>query len=79
MSNPCAFIDIVVTYDEWGDNTPNDHRVVFAVAGGPVKPGVYSGGPYTHYSFLRLLEDGYVLSGYLGGAATATPIAGIWR
>ena len=71
---------IIVTYDEWGDTAPrDDQRVVFAVAGPLVKPGVYDTGPYTHYSFLRLLEDGFALPDYLGAAAQATPITGIWK
>jgi hypothetical protein len=78
---------IIVTYDEWNysPSPPNlapgvpDQRVVFLVNGSPVQPGVYNSGPYTHYSFLRTVEDAYGISTYLGGAATALSINGIWR
>jgi hypothetical protein len=43
-------------------------------------PATYTDGPYTHYSFLRTLQDGYGLTNsYLGAAADVTPIARIWR
>ena len=73
---------IVVTYDEWGDQPPpppGDHRVAFLVLGAPVKAGVYSSGPYTHYSFLRTMEDAFALNGYLRNAKTALPINTIWK
>lgn len=73
---------IVVTYDEWNDQPPpphGDHRVAFLVLGGPVRPGVYGSGPYTHYSFLRTMEDAFALHGYLANAANALPINSIWR
>jgi hypothetical protein len=70
---------ILITYDEWGDATPNDHRVAFLAVGPQVHPGVYAGGPFTHYSLLRTLEDGYRLRGHLLAAATARPISQIWQ
>ena len=73
---------IIVTYDEWNDQPPpprGDHRVVFLALGGPIQPGVYGSGPYTHYSFLRTMEDAFRLHGYLANAATAKPINAIWR
>jgi hypothetical protein len=51
---------------------------LWAAAGPQVQPGVY-GGSFTHYSFLRTLEDGFGLDGYLGFAAGAQPINTIWR
>lgn len=39
-----------------------------------VKPGVYGGGPFTHYSLLRTLEDGCGLTGHLATAAQAKPL-----
>jgi hypothetical protein len=41
-------------------------------------PGVY-GGIYNHYILLRTLEDGFGVTAYLGGAASASPINAIWR
>ena len=47
--------------------------------GRQVRPGVYRGGPYSHYSLLRTLEDGFGIAQHLAGAARARPIAQIWR
>ena len=69
---------VFVTFDEWGDFTPHDKRVTFVAVGPHVRPGSVDAGHYTHYSLLRTLEDGYGLHHYLGGAATATTIKGIW-
>jgi hypothetical protein len=52
--------------------------VLWAAQGPQVQPGVY-GGAFTHYSFLRTLEDGFQLEGYLGFAAGAQPINTIWK
>jgi hypothetical protein len=68
---------ILITYDEWGDATPQDHRVAFLAIGPQVHPGVYAG-RFGHYSLLRTLEDGFGLRGHLLGAATARPINQIW-
>lgn len=71
---------ILITYDEWGDGTPHNHHVAFLALGPQVKSRVYStGGPYTHYSLLRLLEDGFGISQHLLNAATANPLDQIWR
>jgi hypothetical protein len=73
---------IIVTYDEWGDQPPppaGDHRVVFLALGRPVNPGVYTSGPYNHYSFLRTMEDAFSLKGHLKHARTAKPINTIWK
>jgi hypothetical protein len=53
-------------------------HVAFAVVGPRVVPGVYRG-RYYHYSFLRTMEDGFGLSGYLGHAVEVNPINSIWR
>ncbi|HEV2360907.1 MAG TPA: alkaline phosphatase family protein [Acidimicrobiales bacterium] len=73
---------IIVTYDEWDDSPlppPGDHRVVFMVTGAPVQPGVYAGGPYAHYSFLRTMEDAFGLRGHILAASKALPINTIWK
>ena len=71
---------ILITYDEWGDGTPHNHHVAFLALGPQVKPGVYStDGPYTHYSLLRTLEDGFGISQHLLNAARAEPISQIWK
>lgn len=70
---------ILITYDEWGGATPNDHREALIAVGPKVRPGIYAGGPFTHYSPVRTLEDGYHLRGYLLASATARPISQIWR
>jgi phosphatidylinositol-3-phosphatase len=78
---------IIVTYDEWNDSPlppklasgQPDQRVVFLVNGTPVQPGSTSSRAYTHYSFLRTIEDAYGISTYLGGAAAAMPINDVWH
>lgn len=69
---------LVATYDEWGDSTKHDKRVAFVAVGPLVKPGSTNAAAYNHYSLLRTLEDGYGLHPYLGAAATARSISGIW-
>lgn len=69
---------ILITYDEWGDFTPHDKRVAFVAFGPLVRRGSSDSRHYNHYSLLRTLETGYGLRPYLGGAATATAITGIW-
>ena len=69
---------VFITFDEWGDFTPHDKRVAFVAIGPRVLPGSVDAGHYNHYSLLRTLEDGYRLRPYLGGAATAATIRGIW-
>ena len=75
---------LIITYDEGNTGGPNPvdpvgngGHIVFAVLGHDVRRGLY-GGVYDHYSLLRTLEDGFGLSGYVGGAANATPINTIW-
>ncbi|MGA8474235.1 MAG: alkaline phosphatase family protein [Candidatus Cybelea sp.] len=69
---------VFITFDEWGDFTPHDKRVAFVAIGPRVLPGSVNAGHYNHYSLLRTLEDGYRLRPYLGGAAKAATIKGIW-
>jgi len=69
---------VLITFDEWGDRTPTDKRVAFVALGPAVLPGSSSTSAYNHYSLLRTLEDGYGLRPYLGRAATAATITGIW-
>ena len=54
---------IIITWDEGGD--PIDGTFCMVVLGANVKPGVYGGGPFTHYSLLRTLEDGFGLTPHL--------------
>ncbi len=68
---------IIVTYDEGSDASPRG-PVPFLAIGPHVASGVYAAGAFNHYALLRTLEDGYGLGRYLGHAATAPPIAGIW-
>ncbi len=70
---------ILITYDEWGDSTPHNHRVAFLALGPEVHPGVYRGGPFNHYSLLRTLEDGFGINRHLKNAAKAKPIPQIWK
>lgn len=75
---------IIITFDEGIINGPNHAdkfgnggNVVFAVISPLAVPGRY-GGLYDHYGFLRTMEDGFQLSGYLGNATLAAPINPIW-
>jgi hypothetical protein len=34
---------------------------------------------YDHYSFLRTMEDGFRLAGFVGNAAAVKPVTGIWK
>jgi len=70
---------IIVTWDEGSDPPLNPKHVVTAVIGPSVKPGVYAGGRFTHYSLLRTLEDGFGISRHLAKAARAKPINQIWK
>jgi hypothetical protein len=71
---------VVIVFDEATASTlyHDGGPVLWAAQGPQVQPGVY-GGAFTHYSFLRTLEDGYRLDGYLGFAAGAQPINTIWK
>ena len=66
-----------MTWDEGGD--PQPRHIDLVVLGAHVKPGVYSGGPFTHYSLLRTLEDGFGLTPHLANAAKAQPLNQIWK
>lgn len=83
---------LIVTFDEGITNSPvravkfgNGGNVAFAAWGPQVHPAVYPGGPFTHYSFLRTLQDGFGLIppafSYLGGAGdpATMPINQIWN
>ena len=79
---------LIVTFDEGVTSSPkravkfgNGGNVAWLAWGPQVHPATYPDGPYTHYSFLRTLQDGYGLRPYLGSAADAdvSPIASIWR
>jgi hypothetical protein len=71
---------VIVVFDEATASTlyHDGGPVAWAAQGPQVQPGVY-GGAFTHYSFLRTLEDGFRLDGYLGFAAGAQPINTIWK
>lgn len=75
---------IVITFDEGIINGPNHAdkfgnggNVVFAVISPLAVAGTY-GGVYDHYGFLRTMEDGFRLTGYLGNATLAAPINTTW-
>lgn len=68
---------IVVTWDEAGDATPNDRSVGSLWISPLATPGVYTGS-WTHASLLRTVEAGLHLP-LINGAATATPVDGIWK
>jgi phosphatidylinositol-3-phosphatase len=76
---------LIVTFDEGVTSSPirsvtfgNGGNVAWVAWGPQVHPAVYPGGPFTHYSFLRTLEDGFGL-GYAGAAGLVTPINQIWN
>jgi hypothetical protein len=83
---------LIVTFDEGITSSPvravkfgNGGNVAFAAWGPQVHAAVYPGGPFTHYSFLRTLQDGLGLIppafSYLGGAGdpATMPISQIWN
>lgn len=83
---------LIVTFDEGVTSSPvravkfgNGGNVAFAAWGPQVHPAVYTGGPFTHFSFLRTLQDGFGLIpptfSYLGGAGdpATMPINQIWN
>jgi hypothetical protein len=76
---------LFVTFDEGVTSSPvravkfgNGGNVAFLAWGSQVHPGVYTS-QHTAYAFLRTLEDGFAVSGYVGNAANVTPIAEIWN
>jgi hypothetical protein len=71
---------VVIVFDEATASTlyHDGGPVLWAAQGPQVQPGVY-GGAFTHYSFLRTMEDGFRLGGYVGNAAVVKPVNNIWR
>jgi hypothetical protein len=78
---------LFITFDEADTKSPNNAlkfdnggNIAFAVVSPLVNPGSY-GNVWNHYSFLRTLQDRLGVSplGYLGDAASATPINTIWK
>jgi hypothetical protein len=78
---------LIITFDEGVTSSPiravkfeNGGNVAFAVISPLANAGSY-GNDWNHYSFLRTLQDGLGVSdlGYLGDAASATPINTIWK
>src|SRR5262249_6565977 len=78
---------LIVTFDEGTTNSPNradkfgqGGNVAFAVISPLANAGSY-GNEWNHYSLLRTLQDGLGVSGlgYVGSAATASPINTIWK
>jgi hypothetical protein len=78
---------LIVTFDEADTNSPNralkfdnGGEVAFALVSPLANPGEY-GNLWTHYSFLRTLQDGLGTSaqGYLGRAGTSPSISTIWK
>ena len=78
---------LVITFDEAATSSPNralkfgnGGQVVFAVISPLANTGFY-GNAWDHYSFLRTMQDGLGTDvyGYLGAAASASPINTIWK
>ena len=72
-STPCDVWVNCPNFFDGGGNVP------FLVISNLAKPGVYDTYVRDHYALLRTLEDGLLLQGYLGMAASAHRIADIWR
>jgi phospholipase C len=75
-----AFADqrslLMITFDE-GDSADNVVACVFA--GPAAKRGFVSTRPYTHYSLLRTVENGFGLTPLTGDDAAATPMSDLLR
>jgi hypothetical protein len=69
---------LIVTFDEGTTDQGGGGNVGMYVRSPLVTPGT-SDQPTNHYSLLRTLEQGFGISTYLGGAASAAPFSGIWR
>jgi phospholipase C len=67
---------LVVTFDE-GDSSDNVVDCVFA--GPAAKRGFVSSRPYTHYSLLRTIENGFGLPVLTGDDAAAIPMSDLLR
>ena len=72
---------LIVTYDEGKRSflLPSSNRVLTILVGDSVAPGVTSDAPYSHYSLLRLVEDGLGLGSLSRNDAIAAPVSGIWK
>jgi hypothetical protein len=69
---------LIVTFDEGTTDVGGGGNVALYLEGPHVRPGVYEQAA-NHFSLLRMLEDGFRLYGYLGAAASAPPIANVWK
>ena len=76
---------LIITFDEAVTSSPNralkfenGGNVAFAVISPLANVGSY-GNEWNHYSFLRTVEDGLGVTGYVGNAASAMPIDTIWK
>ncbi len=69
---------LIVTFDEGTTDQGGGGNVGMYVRSPLVTPGP-SDQPANHYSLLRTLEQGFGITTYLGGAASAAPFSGIWR
>jgi hypothetical protein len=76
---------VFVTFDEsatseqekvFGRVRPN--LVYAALVGGPVKPGTINNTPYTHFSFLQMVEDNFGLTPALE-PSNVYGIDGVWK
>jgi hypothetical protein len=69
---------LIVTFDEGTTDQGGGGNVGMYVRSSLVTPGT-NDQRANHYSLLRTLEQGFGISTYLGGAASAAPFSGIWR
>jgi hypothetical protein len=67
---------VILTWDE-DDNVSGNH-ILTVMSGPPVKPGVQSSRPITHYTVLRTICEVLDLKAF-GAAAGEAPISDIWR
>jgi hypothetical protein len=72
---------LIVTFDEGARSflRPPSNRVLTILVGDSVAAGTTSDAPYSHYSLLRLVEDGLGLGSLAQKDATASPVTGIWK
>jgi phosphatidylinositol-3-phosphatase len=66
---------VVLTWDERDSGT--DNHILTVIAGGPVRAGVVSARPITHYTLLRTLCEGLGLP-IFGGAVHERAIDDVW-
>jgi phosphatidylinositol-3-phosphatase len=76
---------LIITFDEgYGSKQDSGGRIMFAVLGPRIKPGIYgekaTGNTQNPnlYSLLQMLEDGYILP-RLGAAGEAVPLPNFWK